>query len=241
MSQRFFISVPIVGQHATIIGAEAHHLANVMRAKQGDLVTLFDGSGYEFQSRIETINKARVEVSILERSAIDRESPVELTLAVALPKGDRQRWLVEKAVELGVANLVPLITERGVAQPSESAVARLQRTVIEAAKQCGRNRLLTIEPPRRWEEFASTIEPTAGLRWLAHPGGTPLGVAWSSAVDPPNRIISALGPEGGFTDEEVQKGAAAGWQLIDLGPRILRIETAAIAIASWAAFVGLRS
>ena len=121
---------------------------------------------YEFQSRIESISKTRVEVSILERSAIDRESPVELTLAVALPKGDRQRWLIEKIVELGVANLVPLITERGVAQPSESAVARLQRTATEAAKQCGRNRLLTIEPPRRWEEFASSIDPSAGLRWL---------------------------------------------------------------------------
>jgi 16S rRNA (uracil1498-N3)-methyltransferase len=233
MSQRFFISTPVTGQHAALTGAEAHHLAHVMRAQPGDRVTLFDGSGHEFSAQIQSISKSRVEVTILERSRVERESSVELTLAVALPKGDRQRWLIEKIVELGVARLVPLITERGVAQPSDSAVARLERAVIEATKQCGRNRLLAIAPARRWEEFA-TAESTAGLRWLVHPGGIPLATAWSAAGAPkPTSVVAAIGPEGGFSDDEVRQAAAAGWQMVDLGPRILRVETAAVAIAAF--------
>jgi 16S rRNA (uracil1498-N3)-methyltransferase len=233
MSGRFFVDSPISGNHATLAGAEAHHLAHVMRAKPGDRLMLFDGSGFEFAAQIESIGKAQVELTVLGRLAIDRESSMRLTLAVALPKGDRQRWLIEKAGELGVANLVPLITQRGVAQPSASAVARLQRTAIEAAKQCGRNRLLEIAQPQRWGDYLSAA--VAAVRWLAHPGGKSLPASWPTAGDqaPPSSVIAAVGPEGGFTDEEVAQAIAAGWQMVDLGPRILRVETAAAAVAAW--------
>ncbi len=243
MSQRFFVSTPIDGQHATLTGAEAHHLAHVMRAKSGDEVTLFDGSGCEFSARIESIGKSRIELAVLERSAADRESPVQLTLAVALPKGERQRWLIEKAVELGVANLIPLITERGVAQPTASSITRLERTAMESAKQCGRNRLLVIEPPRIWEDTAPAANAGgAGLRWLLHPGGRTLSAAWSAAANPrPSSVIAAIGPEGGFTDREVQLGLDSGWQLVDLGSRILRVETAAVAVAAWISLAALES
>src|SRR5262245_53662296 len=146
MSERFFIAAPITDEQAILDGPEAHHLAHVMRAQAGQTVTLFDGSGYEFVAEIKAISKREVQLTIVERREANRESPVKLTLAVALPKGERQRWLIEKAVELGVTGLIPVQTERGVAQPSETALERLRRGVIEASKQCGRNRLMEIHP-----------------------------------------------------------------------------------------------
>jgi 16S rRNA (uracil1498-N3)-methyltransferase len=98
MSERFYISSPIEAEQATLSGPEAHHLSHVLRAKVGDEVTLFDGSGYEFTARVQKIAKQQVEFAVAERRMIDRESATSLTLAVALPKGDRQRWLIEKAV-----------------------------------------------------------------------------------------------------------------------------------------------
>jgi len=231
MSERFFVTLPISGERATLAGDEARHLAAVMRAGIGDEVTLFDGSGAEFAARISAIGKQAVELTIVERREVSRELPSELTLAVALPKGDRQKWLVEKATELGVTRLVPLITERGVAQPVASALERLRRSVIEASKQCGRNVLLEIAPAAAASEFFATAS-SAALRIIADPSGAPM-----ICVDSANaqHIIAAIGPEGGFTDSELAAARAAGWQAASLGPRILRVETAAIAIAAWAA------
>ena len=172
---------------------------------------------------------------LLERREIDRELPFPLVVGVALPKGDRQKWLVEKLTELGVTTLVPLVTERGVAQPTAAALERLRRSVIEAAKQCGRNRLMKISEPQAWIDWSSTF-PIAGelrqpeeLHLVAHPGGKPLqqfiGVR-------PRAAQLAIGPEGGFTDAEVDTATRAGWQTVELGPRILRVETAAIALAA---------
>src|SRR5262249_3330532 len=120
MSERFFASSPIGGNRATLSGTEAHHLSHVLRAKAGELITVFDGSGDEFSARIESIGRSEIELAILDRQSMNRESVVRLTLAVALPKGERQRWLIEKAVELGVAQIIPLSTKRGVAQPTAS-------------------------------------------------------------------------------------------------------------------------
>src|SRR3972149_595754 len=142
MSDRFFSSQPIASEHVTLAGPEAHHLLHVMRAKVGEQVTLFDGSGAEFDAEIARCGRSEVDLRVLERREIDRELAFELVIGVPLPKGDRQKWLVEKLTELGVTELVPLVTERGVAQPTDSALERLERGVIEAAKQCGRNRLM---------------------------------------------------------------------------------------------------
>jgi 16S rRNA (uracil1498-N3)-methyltransferase len=236
MSERFFVTSPVTANRAQLDGAEAHHLTHVMRAKAGDLVTLFDGTGCEFEARIETVGKSNVELAVLSGREVDRESPRRLTLAVALPKGDRQQWLVEKAVELGVMAIVPLIAERSVAQPVASAIARLERMVIEASKQCGRNRLLEIGPPQRWTTFASESD-SAQIRLLTHPGGKPFRSALPTKSDGATArgVIAAIGPEGGFTSEEVQHAVAAGWTTVDLGPRVLRVETAAVAIAAWCA------
>ena len=231
MSDRYFIDEPISPGRVVLAGAEAHHLIHVMRAAPGMQVVLFDGSGAEFPAVVEQVGRSDVVLSSLSREEVDRELPFAMTLGVALPKGDRQKWLVEKAVELGVSRIVPLRTQRGVAQPVEQALARLERTVVEASKQCGRNRLMQIDRPQSWPEFLHT-ESNASCRLLGHPHGA-CGASQLSVPDPrPECIALAIGPEGGFTDDEVAEAVAAGWQTVDLGPRILRIETAALLLVA---------
>jgi 16S rRNA (uracil1498-N3)-methyltransferase len=168
---------------------------------------------------------------------VDRELKVELTLGVALPKGDRQKWLVEKAVELGVTRIVPLRTVRSVAQPVAQALGRLRRSVIEASKQCGRNRLMEIAEPMDWSELiAGTTE--VECRLVAHPAGRgtdedrPPAVSFSRDPVRAGSFLLAVGPEGGFTAEEVALATCAGWRAVDLGPRILRVETAGLVLVT---------
>jgi 16S rRNA (uracil1498-N3)-methyltransferase len=232
MSQRYFVAPPIAfaaeaDRRVVLAGDEARHLAGVMRARIGDEVTLFDGSGSEFAARIVKLGKQAVELEVVGRQEISRELARTLTLGVALPKGDRQKWLVEKATELGTTRLVPLVTERGVAQPVEAALDRLRRSVIEASKQCGRNRLLEIGEPQTLAEFAAMAPPGA-LRLIAHPGG-----AEASTLGTGGELWAAVGPEGGFTDAEVAAAEQARWQRVSLGRAILRVETAAMALAAW--------
>ncbi len=153
MLDRYFHDEPISGDRAVLTGAEAHHLIHVMRAAPGLEVVLFDGGGDEFRAAVERVGRGDVQLAILSRERVDRELPLSITLGVALPKGDRQRWLVEKATELGVGRIVPLLTRRAVARPSEQTLKRLHRAVVEASKQCGRNRLMQIDEPRSWPEF----------------------------------------------------------------------------------------
>jgi 16S rRNA (uracil1498-N3)-methyltransferase len=231
MADRYFVDKPIALGPVVLTGSEAHHLIHVMRATPGTQVVLFDGSGAEFPAVVDLVGRGEVTLSTLSRQEVDRELAFSLTLGVALPKGDRQKWLVEKAVELGVTRIIPLRTQRGVAQPVEQALTRLRRSVIEAAKQCGRNRLLQIDEPQEWRNFL-TASAAVGCRLLAHPGGNCSSEQLRQLLaDRSNGVVSAVGPEGGFTDDEVAMAATAGWHTVDLGPRILRVETAALLLA----------
>jgi 16S rRNA (uracil1498-N3)-methyltransferase len=230
LPDRFF-HPSLAGQNVVSIdGTEAHHLIHVLRAKPGLEVILFDGSGAEFLARVEQVERSAVRLAVLERREVDRELPVNVTLGVALPKGDRQRWLIEKATELGVARLAPLVTVRGVTQPASETLRRFERGVIEASKQCGRNRLMPITEPVRWSDYIAV----AGIapRFFAHPGGGALTSETITQLGNAREIVLAIGPEGGLTEAEVEEALAAGWQAIDLGRRILRIETAAIALVA---------
>lgn len=228
MSERYFIDAPPQESRATLHGDEARHLAKVMRAKPGDIVTLFDGDGSEYAARVATIGRDEVTLEVLSHERIDRESAVHLTLGVALPKGDRQKWLVEKCVELGVARLVPLSCQHGVALPGAGAISRLRRGVIEASKQCGRNVLMAIDEPQTFETFIGCFDDGC-WRGLAHPGGRPLAESLAGAdVNAP--FVAAVGPEGGFSRDEIELGKE--WRQVGLGKSILRVETAAIAIAA---------
>ena len=232
MADRYFVETPIQDSRAVLTAAEAHHLAHVMRAKPGDTVVLFDGSGAEFTARVERVGRSEIELAVLTREAIDRELPVPITLGVALPKGDRQRWLVEKAVELGVARLVPLETEWAVERSTAAAAARLQRAVIEASKQCGRNRLMEIAAPQKLADFLVSAPPD-GARLIAHPDAGDAGSAIDRLANgTPPHVTLAVGPEGGFAPAEIETAKTRGWQIVGLGPRILRVETAAVALVA---------
>lgn len=233
MSERFFLTVAPVAGRVTLAGDEARHLARVLRAKPGDEVMLFDGQGHAWPARVATIGRSEVELETGEPVVeAARRSPT-LTIAVALPKGERQKWLVEKLTELGVHRLVPLVTDRGVAEATSSALQRLERGVIEACKQCGRNRLMTIGPPATVITIAKS-KPTATTGLIADPAGAPLPTArWQGASD----VIALIGPEGGFSQAEQASAVAAGFVPVSLAAHVLRIETAAIALAAlWAPF-----
>ena len=234
MSQRFFVESPIVSDTATLVDAEAHHLIHVMRAGSGDQVTLFDGCGAEFSARVAKLGRSHVELAVLSRLEISRELPFELTLGVALPRGDRHKWLVEKATELGVTRLVPLVTQRSVVEPGSGAIEKLRRVVIESAKQCGRNRLMEIERSHPWAEFlaAATVD---SLRMIAHPTAEVCDPADSTLLLPAvgRPTFAAIGPEGGFTDTELADTHAEHATRISLGFTTLRIETAAVMAAGF--------
>ncbi len=226
MSHRCFSIEPIVGDTVTLGGSESHHLLHVLRAAPGESFTLFDGSGCEFEAEVTACGRSMVEFAVVARRKVDRELPFPLTLGVPLPKGDRQRWIVEKAVELGVMRLVPLRTERSVAT-GERAGEKLDRYVIEASKQCGRNRLMELAEPQSWTEWLAA--PADARRWIADPTGEAISV---SELDQTGPTFAAVGPEGGLADNEVAAARNAGWKIVSFGPRILRIETAAVALAS---------
>ncbi len=229
MSRRFFVDTPITGETAALTGQEAQHLSKVMRAKVGDDLILFDGGGAEFTARVVKIGRSEVDVSVVERCEVDRELSFRLVVGVSLPKGDRQRWLVEKLVELGVTELVPLVTTRSVAQPNGNAIERLRRAVIEASKQCGRNRLMVIDEARTFDAFL-TAAADADTRLIAHPPDTnETPATWTA---PGGDVLVAVGPEGGFTDDEIAHAVQQLWHKMSLGPRVLRTETAAIAMAA---------
>ncbi|HUG91920.1 MAG TPA: RsmE family RNA methyltransferase [Planctomycetaceae bacterium] len=231
MPPRFYLDEPLDRPTATLAGAEAHHLTNVLRASPGDRVVLFDGRGTEALAEVAAVGRRTVELNILDRrTTLDRRRPV--ILGTAVPKGDRFRWLVEKAAELGVARLVPLRTERAVVDPAAGKLDKLRQTVIAACKQCGINRLMAIEAVTPWGQFVD--REISGRRTLIGvPGGPPFATELlaGSGDDP---LVLAIGPEGDFTPSEVQQALDAGAQPVSLGPNLLRVETAGIALAALA-------
>ena len=232
MPDRYFSAQPIDGPTVVLEGSQAHHLLHVMRAKPGLELIVFDGRGGQFVAEVTACKRSTVELAVGTREQIERELPLELTLAVAMPKGDRQRWLIEKCTELGVTRIVPLKTARSVSKiepRSSKGVEKLTRYVIEASKQCGRNRLMEIAEPTDWSTLLE--ESTANQRLFAHPGGQPMSKVQRQKAES-RSIVIAVGPEGGFTDEEVTQAVELGWQQVGLGERILRIETAALALVS---------
>jgi 16S rRNA (uracil1498-N3)-methyltransferase len=227
VTHRFFVETPISSDTVSLTGSEAHHLAHVMRIPVDATVVLFDGTGSEFAACVTQIGSDAVRLQVHERRVIDRELPLPVTLAVPLPKGDRQRWLVEKAVELGVTRFIPLVTARSVVRPSSHTVGRLERTVIEASKQCGRNRLMQIGPPATLNQFLAGL-PSDAQPVIAHPNGAAL----ESVSRPCHALYLVVGPEGGLTDDEIRLAATIG-QVVRLGPRVLRTETAAAALVAF--------
>ncbi|HMP03170.1 MAG TPA: RsmE family RNA methyltransferase [Gemmatales bacterium] len=229
MAERFYVSSPPTPGPYTLTGPEAHHLAVVCRVRPGATVVLFCGDGAEWTAQVSTVGKRQVELHVQEPVFPDREQPQPLIIAAPLPKGDRATFLVEKLTELGVTRFIPLLTARSVVQPGAGKTEKLRRTVIEASKQCGRNKLMQVDEPL---SLASLLaDPHLPERRLfADPGG----VAWGEVVvsGPMVGTVAWVGPEGGLTADEVAEAERRGWQRVRLGPSVLRVETAALALAA---------
>jgi 16S rRNA (uracil1498-N3)-methyltransferase len=223
MSERYYVDQPLTVGPVSIIGPEAHHLAVVCRVRAGDRVYLFNGDGRQYHATVAEAGKRGVRLDIDAVEAPSRELGIRLEVAAPLPKGDRGQFLIEKLTELGVTDFVPLRTERSVVHPKDTE--KLRRYVIEASKQSGRNVLMRVAPVTEWQAYASRGDQP-GVRLLAHPGGE--AIAGSERTD----VTCAVGPEGGFTEEEVALAQGLGWRIVSLGPRTLRVETAALVLAA---------
>jgi 16S rRNA (uracil1498-N3)-methyltransferase len=229
MSKRFYVNCPLGPGRVTLEGPEAHHLAAVSRLRPGDLVCLFNGDGHEYPARVVSCGRKSVALDVLGMESPQRELPFRMEIAAPLPKGDRGQFLIEKLTELGAAAYVPLRTERSVVHPGETRLEKLQRLVIEASKQCGRNVLMQVTPVTDWVDYC-VRESLPLARYLAHPAKS--GDTKFHEIELDQDMSLAVGPEGGFTDEEIRIAQERDWEIINLGARTLRIETTVIALAA---------
>lgn len=217
------------GDRVCLDEAEGRHAVEVLRLKQGDAAVLFDGAGRVASARFVVAGKRRVEAEIVELKQAAAPSG-RTTLVQALPKGKLFEWILEKAVELGVSRVVPLLTERTVVQLEGSERERKrekwERVVIEACKQCGQNWLPEVSLPVTLPSFLMEPAGPASIVASLHPGALPL-----KAVLPPNLSGDALifvGPEGDFTPVEMERIVSWGARPVTLGDIVLRVETAAL-------------
>lgn len=214
-----------------VTGDEAHHMRATRRLGPGDMVTLFDGAGRRVTGQIVRADRHEVEIAVHARHAEPARSG-RLTLAVAVPKGKRQDVLIEKLTELGVAAVWPMITQRSVVRPDADRVAKWQRCAIEAAKQSHQPFLPEILAPQSYVEVVRQADAFDRVL-LASPTGDAAPInARLSAHAPTDSVLALVGPEGGFSPEEHDAALAVGARPVRLAPGVLRVETAAIALAA---------
>lgn len=217
---------------------ETRHLRDVLRLKSGDEVYVFDGAGREFRGQIQGVTRNVTEVSVVNEVEPARpESPVNLTLAVALLKGEKFDLVVQKMTELGVAQVIPVITARADVKlrsddDAERKLIRWRRITLEASKQCGRARLMDIEKPAAFDNVIERPKEDELRLMFSEQGGTSLAAAVGETNEKSDRVTALVGSEGGWTDEEIDRAQAADWKIVTLGGRILRAETAVIAVCA---------
>jgi 16S rRNA (uracil1498-N3)-methyltransferase len=223
---------------------EARHLRDVLRLQPGDEVFVFDGTGREFRCQVERSQREAAPLKVLGPTESARpESPLQLTLAVALLKGDKFDLVVQKVTELGVACVIPVITKHADirlrdATDAAKRVTRWQRIALEAAKQSGRALLPEITSPIDFESLVQTKSQTKGAEGAAQAimfserDGEPLLAVSRILLPKPTSLTALVGSEGGWADEELALARQAGWSIVTLAGRILRAETAAIAVTT---------
>jgi 16S rRNA (uracil1498-N3)-methyltransferase len=236
---RVFVDAPLAaGAKIALRGSAASHVTRVLRLRVGEPLTLFNGEGGEFAGTLEKSRGGEVTVLVGEHSARERESPLALTLAQGVSRGERMDLVVQKATELGVTCVVPLLTERSVVrfepQQADRKSNHWRAIAVAACEQSARNRLPRIMSPVPLRDFlrSAAAEPAparrtpAAARLLLCPAG---GRRMREIEGPLSAITVLIGPEGGLTHEEQDAAVAAGFAPLRLGPRMLRTETAAIA------------
>ena len=227
-------SLASAGESITLRGDEAHHVLNVVRVRVGEEVALFDGRGHEAKARLLKAGRGEATLEVLAVEKVDREAARELVIACALPRSARMDFLVEKCCELGVRRLVPMVTKRGVVNPTarqENRLRHWRRIAVEAAKQSGRTRLMQIDPVIPFQEAVGGAPDAA--RMVASPERQADTLAeFAAGLAAEQSVFALIGPEGGFTPEEVELAKQNGFSVVSLGARILRVETAAVAVAA---------
>ncbi len=233
--RRFKVEMEMVqGRQAMILDRREIRHIEVLRLKEGDPVIQFDGKGKEYPAVITSLSPAKASFTLVQGPPpVTMESPLKIVLGVALLKSDRFEWLLQKATELGVSEIVPFQSLRVVPRWEEDRLpsrhSRWEKIVSEAAKQCGRASVPVVHPPRSFVESLA-VDFDGAIKiflWEKEKEGT-----LKEALRLPSPVIYALiGPEGGFSEEEAGQARQAGFQPIRLGPRILRAETAGVAIA----------
>lgn len=243
MSRRRFYAPPeaFVPESKTVMLAadEARHLRDVLRLERGAEVFVFDGVGHEYRCVVAERARGSVRLEVLEQVEAARpESPLRLELAVALLKGEKFDTVVQKATELGVSSIVPLIAKQADVRLRDERdgarrVARWQRIALEAAKQSGRALIPTIHAPRLYASLVEAASQSETWRVMfTEREGRALSLMLEQAPASVTAATALVGPEGGWTDEEIARAIGAGWNLVTLGGRILRAETAAITVAA---------
>ena len=225
---RFFVDIPLAVGHPCTLPREAtRHALRALRLRQGDRLTLFNGRGGEYAAQLVVAREPEAEAQVIAHDEREAELAWSMTIAQGLSSGDRMDWTVEKAVELGVATIVPLGMERSVTRlQGERADARRmhwRKIAIAASEQCGRNRVADIEPVVSLNDWLATL-PEASMRIVLAGDGS--SIAGFRAPPAGRRVLIVVGPEGGMTDNESKAIQDAGFHRLSLGPRILRTETA---------------
>ncbi len=205
----------------------AQHVAKALRLKAGDALVMFDGLGGEYEATIQRIDKSRVDVKLGAWSEPGRETPLGLGLVQGLPEADKMDWIIQKATELGVAWIQPIVCERSVVRLSgeraERREAHWRRVAIAACEQSGRTLVPEVRPTQAFIHWIAA--PQAVPRWMLDPGSAPL----AGREAPPTPLELVVGPEGGFSERERDLALGRGCVPVALGPRVLRAETASIA------------
>jgi len=243
MTKRRFYAPPgsFEGEGAVVLSAEeSRHLRDVLRLRAGDEAYVFDGEGREFSCVVVEDGGRKGLASLEVRGRVEppsAESPLELTLAVALLKGEKFDLVVQKATELGVARVEPVLTARSDVRPrdardTERRVERWRRLALEASKQSGRARVPAVEDPQTFQRLVARESDKVEARLLfSERGGAGLG-PFVAEVGRPASLVALVGPEGGWDDEELSLARSHGWTLVTLGGRTLRAETAAITVCA---------
>lgn len=227
---RLFCDFPLaIGENIELLKDAARHIM-VLRLSAGDTLTLFNGLGGEYHARITRIDRQRVTAEIISHSSREAELPYRITLAQGIPEATKMDWIIEKAVELGVSDIIPLAAQRSVVRldkdRAEKRLSRWQAIAISAAQQCGRNRLPNIVSPVGTEKYLRQTAPSH--RILFSPRATETLSEWARRQKPQD-VTLMIGPEGGFSPEEETMVEQEGITFLSMGPRILRTETAGLA------------
>ena len=227
---RLFVDVPLAPQSRISLPDDAaHHAMRVLRLEPGDAVILFDGRGGEYAARLVAAGRDRVAAETGEHHALERESPLEVTLVQAISSSEKMDFTIQKATELGVAAIQPLLSAKSLVRLAEGREAkkleRWRRVAVAACEQCGRNRVPDVREPVALERYRP---PQAAAKVLLSPAGTAKlsTLARNPSFSP---LVLAVGPEAGFSAEEEKMLAREGFVPVRLGARVLRTETAALA------------